>query len=153
MKTIQLEAFKVIGITVRTTNENGQAGTDIVALWNKFMSENIIEKIPNKIDITVYSIYTEYESDYTKPYTTMLGCKVSTIETVPEGMVAMEFKGGNYTKFTAKGDLTQGAVFNEWTKIWEMDIERAYTADFEVYGEKSQNPKEAEVDIFIALKE
>lgn len=152
MKTIQQEAFKIIGITVRTTNENGQAGTDIVALWNKFMTEGIVDKIPNKIDATVYSIYTEYESDHTKPYTTILGCKVTNTNKVPEGMVAMEFKGGNYTKFTAKGDLTQGVVFNEWTKIWEMDLDRRYTADFEVYGEKAQNPTDAEVAIFIAIK-
>ncbi len=152
MKKIQQEAFKVIGITVRTTNENGQAGTDIVALWNKFMAEGIVDKIPNKIDTTVYSIYTEYESDHTKPYTTMLGCKVSTIKEVPQGMRAIEFKGGNYIKFIAKGDLTQGVVFNKWTKIWEMDLDRRYTADFEVYGEKAQNPTDAEVAIFIAIK-
>ncbi len=153
MKTTKLEAFKIIGITVRTTNENGRAGTDIVALWNKFMSESIIEKIPNKIDATVYSIYTEYEGDHTKPYTTMLGCKVFDINEVPKGMVAMEFNAGNYTKFTAKGDLTQAVVFNKWTEIWEMDLDRAYTADFEVYDEKSQNPTNAEVAIYIAIKE
>lgn len=152
MKNTKLEAFKVIGISVRTTNENGQAGTDIVALWNKFMTEGVLDKIPNKVDNTVYSIYTEYESDYTKPYTTLLGCKVSDISTVPDGMVAMEFNGGNYSNFTAKGDLTEGAVFNKWSEIWEMDLDRAYTADFEVYGVKSQDQTNAEVDIFIALK-
>ena len=30
--TKQLESFKVIGIFVRTTNENGQAGKDILLL-------------------------------------------------------------------------------------------------------------------------
>ena len=152
MKNTKLETFKVIGISVRTTNENGQAATDIVALWGKFMTEGIMDKIPNKIDNAVYSIYTEYEADYTKPYTTILGCKVSDNSTVPEGMVAIEIKGGNYTEFTAKGDLTQGVVFNKWTKIWEMDIDRAYTADFEVYGAKAQDQTKAEVPIFIALK-
>ncbi len=33
-----------------------------------------------------------------------------------------------------------------------MDMDRAFTADFEVYGEKAQNPSDAEVDIFIAVK-
>ena len=36
----QLESFKVIGISVRTTNENGQAAKDIPFLWNKFFEEN-----------------------------------------------------------------------------------------------------------------
>jgi predicted transcriptional regulator YdeE len=33
-----------------------------------------------------------------------------------------------------------------------MDLDRSYTADFEIYGEKAQNPENAEVDIFIAVK-
>ena len=33
-----------------------------------------------------------------------------------------------------------------------MDLDRSYTADFEIYDEKAQNPENAEVDIFIAVK-
>jgi len=33
-----------------------------------------------------------------------------------------------------------------------MDLGRIFTADFEVYGEKAQNPSDAEVDIFIAVQ-
>ncbi|MFT4644864.1 MAG: putative transcriptional regulator YdeE [Planctomycetota bacterium] len=33
-----------------------------------------------------------------------------------------------------------------------MDLDRTYTADFEIYGEKVQNPQDAEVDIMIAVK-
>ncbi len=152
MNKTKINSFKVIGISVRTTNENGQAGNDIGALWNKFMTEGIIAKIPNKIDNTVYSIYTEYESDYTKPYTTILGCKVENLNTIPEGMVSLEIEGGNSAKFTSKGNLNNGVVYEEWTKIWNSDLERKYTADFEVYSKKAQNPEDAEVDIFVALK-
>ena len=52
----------------------------------------------------------------------------------------------------SKGDLTKGVVFLEWSKIWEMDLDRKYTADFEVYGERVQNPKDSEVDIYVATK-
>lgn len=147
-----IKEFKVIGISVRTTNENGQSAKDIGELWNKFMSEGILEQIPNKIDNTIYSIYTEYESDHTKPYTTILGCKVKNIDTVPNGMIAKTFNKGNYAKFVSKGDLTKGAVYEEWSKIWNADLDRRYTADFEVYGEKAQNPTDAEVNIFVAVK-
>jgi len=153
MEKVNIKAFTVIGISVRTTNENGQSAKDIGELWNKFMSEGIIEKIPNKIDNTILSIYTDYESDHTKPYTTLLGCKVENLNEIPKGMIGMEFKGGIHTKFTAKGDLTKGAVYVEWSKIWKMDLKRTYTADFEIYGEKAQNPTNAEVDIFVAIKE
>lgn len=152
MNNFKVDPFKVIGISVRTTNENGQAAKDISMLWQKLMNENVLGNIPNKIDDVIYSIYTDYEKDFTKPYTTLLGCRVSSLDIVPEGMVGYSFDGGVYKKFTAKGDLSKGAVINEWNKIWTMDLNRAYTADFEIYGEKSQDIRNAEVDILIALK-
>ncbi|MDO6743219.1 GyrI-like domain-containing protein [Tenacibaculum soleae] len=147
----ELEAFKIIGIAVRTTNENNQAAKDIGTLWNTFMTEGILEKIPNKITSEIYSIYTDYESDYTKPYTTILGCRVNNIDEVPEGFVAITIEASSYKKFTAKGDLTKGAVYEKWNTIWNTDLDRSYTADFEIYGEAAQNPLNAEVDIFIAV--
>lgn len=152
MSNQTIEQFNVIGISVRTTNENMQAATDIPALWGKFMGENLASKIPNKVNETLYCIYTEYESDFTKPYTTILGCEVENLNEIPAEMIGLTMEKGNYQKFIAKGNLMEGAVYNEWTKIWNTPIERKYTADFEVYGEKSQNPADAEVDIFIALK-
>jgi predicted transcriptional regulator YdeE len=152
MDTQKINTFSIIGIAVRTTNENGQSGKDIPALWQKFMAQGMLEKIPCKIDDTLYCIYTDYESDYTKPYTTILGCKVANADTIPDGMMAKTFAGGEYTRYTAKGNLMQGIVFNEWVKIWDSHITRAYTADFEVYGKKAQDPANAEVDIFIAIK-
>lgn len=151
MQNLNIDAFKIIGISVKTTNENNQAAKDIGNLWNKFMTESILEKIPNKVNNNVYSIYTEYEGDHTKPYTTILGCRVKNFESVPEGMISKSFEDGNYTKFTAKGDLTKGVVFEEWMKIWQMDLNRRYIADFEIYGEKAQNPIDAEVEIFIGI--
>ena len=152
MNNQKIQKFNVIGIAVRTTNEKGQAGQDIPALWNKFMSEGIIEQIPNKIDNSIYCIYTEYEKDHTKPYTTILGCKVESLETIPSGMVGKTFEEATYTKYIAKGNILQGIVFGEWTKIWNSDLDRTFTADFEVYGERAQNPENAEVDIFIAVQ-
>ncbi|WP_165734146.1 GyrI-like domain-containing protein [Polaribacter sp. 20A6] len=152
MNKVTVEAFKVIGISIRTTNENEQAAKDIGELWNKFISEGILEKIPNKIDSTIYSIYTEYQSDHTKPYTTVLGCKVEHLNEIPNGMVGKSFKGGKYVNFSTKGDLTKGLIVNKWKEIWKMDLDRVYSADFEVFGEKAQNQNDAEIDILIAVK-
>ncbi|MCT4121791.1 GyrI-like domain-containing protein [Elizabethkingia anophelis] len=148
----KLDTFYVIGIAVRTTNENQKAAQDIPVLWNKFMTEGIINLIPNKADHAIYCIYTDYEKDYTKPYTTILGCKVNSLDTIPEGMVGKIIESSDYSKQTIKGNLTEGIVYNEWLKIWNMDLDRSYTADFEIYDEKAQNPENAEVDIFIAVK-
>ena len=147
-----MKQFKIIGISIRTTNENNQAMNDIPALWNKFLSENLIKEIPNKLSPEIYCIYTEYEKDHTKPYTTILGCKVGNLNEIPEGMIGKEFAGGKYKKFIAKGDTTKGCVVQEWLKIWNSDLEREYTADFEVYGGNAQNPENAEVEIYVAIK-
>lgn len=152
MQTVKIEPFKIIGISIRTTNENGQASQEIAELWQRFMSENVISKIPNKIDNTVYSLYTEYESDHTKPYTTILGCKVENLDNLPNGMVGKSFDGGTYSKTTAKGDLMQGLVVYQWSKIFEMELDRTYDADFEIFGEKAQNPADAEVEFYVGIK-
>ncbi|MCR9264739.1 MAG: GyrI-like domain-containing protein [Flavobacteriaceae bacterium] len=152
MQTVKIEPFKVIGIAIRTTNENGQSAQDIGQLWVKFMLEAIAEKIPNKIDDSIFSVYTNYQGDHTQPYDTILGCKVSSLEEIPEGMVGQSFNGGTYGKFISKGDLTKGVVFGTWTEIWNKSLNRVFTADFEIYGPKSQNPTDAEVEIYVGLK-
>jgi predicted transcriptional regulator YdeE len=145
-----VQPFQVIGLAVRTTNENGQAAKDIPLLWQQFMAEGIADKIPAKKGATLYCIYTDYEKDHTRPYTTILGCQVSSLESIPEGMVGKMITGGNYSLHTAKGNILQGMVFDAWVKIWNSNSPRVYTADFEVYGPKAADPEQAEVDIFIA---
>jgi predicted transcriptional regulator YdeE len=152
MNTQQINTFNIIGISVRTTNENMQSTKDIPALWDKFMKEEIIGKIPNKMDDTVYCIYTDYEKDHTKPYTTILGCKVKNLDNIPNGMIGKSISEANYASFTAKGNVKNGSVFNEWIKIWNANLPRTFTSDFEVYGAKAQNLEKAEVDIFISLR-
>ncbi|MES2515209.1 MAG: GyrI-like domain-containing protein [Bacteroidota bacterium] len=153
MTTIK-EPFKIIGISVRTTNENGQAIKDIPFLWNKFFTENISEKITHKLSDDLYCVYTHYEKDHTKPYTTILGYKVKTDEVLPEGLVEKTIEPADYKIFSAKGKLAEPFVYNEWTKIWNLNSEmnRSFTSDFEIYGAKAQDPENAEVDIYIAMK-
>ncbi len=151
MNQTEISSFAFIGLSVRTTNENQQAMQDIPALWTKFFAENTLAVIPNKVDDTLYCIYTDYEKDYTRPYTTLLGCKVENLDKVPEGLTGRIITGGTYTTFTAKGNLNEGIVVQEWMKIWNSDLDRAYTADIEIYGEKAQNPENAEIDILIAI--
>ena len=152
MKTKTINPFTIIGISVKTTNLNGQSGKDIGELWGRFMNEGIADKIPNRVDNDILSVYTNYESDHNDGYDTILGCRVSSLETIPEGMKGQAFTGGNTAEFTCKGDLTQGVVYGAWEEIWNSNLKRTYTADFEVYGEKAQNPLDAEVDIFVALQ-
>lgn len=147
------KGFKIIGISVRTTNKNNQSQQDLGKLWNNFFSENIIDKIPNKISGNIITIYTDYKSDYTDEYTTIIGVPVSTLDEIPNGLIGRKFEGDNFQKFIAKGEMPN-AVVNTWIDIWRRDKElnRKYTYDFEVYGQNSQNGKDSEVEIYIATK-
>jgi predicted transcriptional regulator YdeE len=149
----RIENFKIIGIETETTNENGKSATDLGKLWEKFYTENVPSKIRNKESDEIYSIYTDYESDYRGKYTSIIGLKVKSLNQIPDGLIGREFDGGKYRRFVAKGQMPN-AVIETWKEIWSKDNElnRKYTADFEVYGQKSQNGENSEVEIYIATE-
>lgn len=152
MQPTTIAPFQLIGLSVRTSNNDGRAAKDIAELWGKFLAEGLLNKIPHKVDDTVYSLYTDYESDHNGPYTALLGCRVTSLADLPEGMVGRAFPGGNYVQLTARGDLRQGLIVNQWAKIWAMDLDRAYSADFEIFGDKARNSADAEVDFLVAVR-
>lgn len=152
MQRVTIKAFKIIGIATRTTNENMQSAQDISQLWGRFMAEGIADKIPHRVDECVLSLYTNYEGDHTQPYDTILGCRVSSLDNIPDGMVGEAYDERTYAQFDCKGDLTKGLLYQAWTDIHQQDLDRAYIADFEVYGAKAQNPTDAELKIYVGLK-
>lgn len=149
----QQKGFKIIGISTQTSNRNGEASEAIGALWGQFISENLLEKIPNQVDSDIVCVYTDYESDYTGKYTCLLGLKVSSLENIPDGLVGRAFEGGNFQSFLAKGGLPQ-AIVDTWQSIWEQDetLNRSYIYDYEVYDDRSRLGEESEVDIYISRK-
>jgi len=64
-----------------------------------------------------------------------------------------ELDGGKYLKFVAGGEMPK-AVIKTWEEIWKRDeeLQRKYTADFEVYGRKANDGNNSEVEIFVATK-
>ncbi|MGX1931263.1 GyrI-like domain-containing protein [Flagellimonas sp. 2504JD4-2] len=152
MTSTKRDALTIVGLAARTSNDRGKADRDIPQLWEKFIAENTLNRIPNKVDDTLYAIYTDYEGDHTQPYTIVIGCNVSGLDNIPEDMTVKMIPESNYTKFVAKGDLTKDAVINTWMDIWKTDINRAYTSDIEVYGEKAVDPTNGEAEILIATQ-
>ena len=145
--------FKLIGISVRTTNQNNQVQEDLGKLWGQFSSENINEEIPNKISNEILAIYTDNQSNDTEDYTTIIGVPVSTLNEIPNGMIGQEFQPENFKKFIAKGEMPK-AVDDTWINIWEQDknLNRKYTYDFELYGANCNKGTDSEVEIFVAVK-
>ena len=148
--TTTIESFFIKGIAVRTTNENGRAAIDIPQLWNRFIQNNVLAQLTGKTSNDIYCVYTNYEKDFTQPYTTIIGCRVNEAAAQQQGFVSVTIDAGSYAVFTAKGNLQQGAVYNKWLEIWEAPLIRRYTTDFEVYDQKATDFSNAEVDIFVA---
>lgn len=153
MNNQTIQKFYVIGISVRTTNENGQSSKDIEALWSRFWGEEIQKQIPNKVSDDIYAVYTDYENDFTGPYTTIVGLPVKSLKNIPEGFVGLTIDKALYVKFVSKGEMPE-AVFNTWMEIWnDKDLSRAYKADFTIHGKKYYDGDNAEVETFISIKE
>ncbi|BDD09361.1 AraC family transcriptional regulator [Fulvitalea axinellae] len=153
MSNQMIQTFHVVGISVRTINENGQAMKDIEALWGRFWGEGIEKQIPNKVNDDIYAVYTDYVTDHTGPYTTIIGVLVNSLADIPDGFVGVTIEADHYKKYVSKGKMPE-AVVHTWMEIWEDEkLDRSYKADFTVHGEKYHNGNEAEVETFISVQE
>lgn len=143
------DSLKVIGIQMKTTNENGQSGKDISRLWDKFRKEHILDKIPNKKGQDVLALYSDYEGDYTKPFHYTICCEVTSIEEVPPGMTSIIIPTADYTILNATGKFPD-CLIKTWHDIWASDLKRSYRYDFEVY--KTFDPNHADIDVYIGVR-
>jgi predicted transcriptional regulator YdeE len=158
-RVVEQPEFSVIGIQVRTSNaKEVTGGGAIPKQWERFFKEGIANKIPNKVDSTVYAVYTNYASDYNGEYDFIIAMKVSRVSDIPPGMVAKKVPKGRYAIVTsAKGPVAQ-VVPQAWQRVYslydnkQLGGARAYKADFELYDQRSQNPQDSQVDLYIGLK-
>lgn len=145
-----LGEFLVAGISIRTTNKNGQSQKDIGELWGRFMSENIAQKISNKISGNLYCIYTDYESDFMGEYTTILGFDVGSVENLPDGLIVKTIPASTYRLYKSQGELP-GSVVNTWKQIWESDMKRKYLADFDIYPPDAFSSPNPVVETYLSV--
>jgi predicted transcriptional regulator YdeE len=146
----KLDTFLEAGIGIRTTNKEGQSQTDIGELWGKFMVDHLADQIPGKLSDDIYCVYTDYETDYNGAYTVILGCKVSSVAQLPGGFVDALVPGGKFMVFQPEGPLPE-SVAATWQDIWQSDIERAYTADFDMYYADPES-RQTPVEIYVGIK-
>ncbi len=151
-KRIEMNRIFLAGISVRTSNRNGKSQEDLGALWQRFYAETIPAKIQDALNSKVYSVYTDYESDYKGDYTAFIGLEVPGLTSLPEGLEGLEISGGKFIQIKAKGE-PMSAVPKAWADIWQKDDElnRAYKADFEVYDESSQAGPNSLVNIYLSV--
>ena len=158
-KIVEQPEFSIIGIQVRTANAKEMTGQGAIPKqWSKFYTEGIADKIPNKADSTIYAVYTNYASDYNGEYDFIIGMKVSSGLDVPTGMVLRKVPSGKFAVITSAKGPVEHVVPQAWQRVYALDNgrqlggARAYRADFELYDQRSQNPHDAQVDLYIGLK-
>ncbi len=137
-----------IGLELRTDNQEGP--TAIPAHWERFYRENTLVRIPNQLPSGVFALYTDYEGDFTKPYSCIIGTEVSSLEDVPEGLVGRTIPSSQYAVFSSQGSFPEGLIA-AWQSIWGSDLKRSYTTDFELYSPSFHPEKNPEVKVYIAV--
>lgn len=149
---VELEKKVVIGIKVKTTNQDGKAIQDIGLTWQRLFANGIYDKIPSRLNNKTIGLYTEYEGDFTKPYIFIAGAEVDKKLENTEETVCKIIPKGKYAKFIIKGDV-QNSVGQAWQEIWSMDLKRKYTCDFEEYQNNSEDMENQEIHIYIAIED
>jgi predicted transcriptional regulator YdeE len=147
----KLKPFIVAGLSIKTTNENNQAQLDIPKLWERFFQENISSQIANKKDETIYVVYTDYESDFTKPYRVIIGYALSNAEQkISSSLTRKIIPALDYEVFEVSGKYPE-SLMKTWEDIWKSKLNRAYEVDLEVY-KQNFNPQDAKLDIYISVR-
>ncbi|MBP9842272.1 MAG: effector binding domain-containing protein, partial [Simkaniaceae bacterium] len=135
-------------LELKTDNE--KSSLEMPAHQEKFFKENVPAKIPNKMSENIFALYTDYEGDYTKPYSWILGCEVSSLDEIPVGLVGKVIPESEYAVFTTQGEFPQGLI-SAWQAVWKSDLPRSYTSDFELYRSTFHPQENPEVKVYIAV--
>ena len=151
MKKEKIRKRFVVGLPMRTCNQSGQAEREIGAYWDRFYRDGIPSKIFGKVSDEIIVIYTDYEGDYTMPYTYIGGFEVADLKHLPEGFVGVEVPAGEYASYLAHGPFPD-ALQKVWHQIWNSPLPRAYTIDMEIYPADFTPEKGQDIKVYIALK-
>ena len=154
-----IQEFTIIGIAARTNNTKEMSGEGVIAdQWERVMAGGIIEQIPNRADANILAMYTDYESDANGEYFFIIGAKVTSTDSILEGMVAKQIPEAQYAVFTSEKGPVWKVVPEVWQKIWstparEMGGDRAFIADFEVYDERAADPQNAVLEVWVGINQ
>ncbi len=132
----------ITGIKTRTDNVEGM--TIIPETWEKFMTENTLDRIDNKVKGKgLYAVYTEYESDENGRYSFVIGAQTQS-RTGSGDMESVVAPAGKYAVFTAR---RKENVIGVWQQIWQSDFKRTFISDYEYY-----NPGTGEVKVYVGIE-
>lgn len=138
------DSLTLVGITLRLSNELEANKPQIPDTWQRFLSENMIDKIEHKRSNNLYCAYFDYESDENGAYTMLIGAQVNRVDNLPDELFYKTIPTAKYAIFNVNSREQVGAT---WHKIWDMkELPRTYTGDFEEYNQET-----GEIKIYIAI--
>ena len=156
-KQVLEQPFYVAGYLVRTNNASEASGeSKIGPLWQRFMQENLAARIPNRADESFTVVYSNYASDETGAYDYLLGARVTSVDRLPAEMTWRKVEPATYAVLlTDKGQMP-GVLQAAWDHIWHMSAgelggKRAFVTDYEIYDKRTENSRNAQVEIHIGL--
>lgn len=141
---VNLEQKIIVGISATTSNTDPKMGEVIGGLWEKLYNGGINAEIKNKKKEYAIGLYSDYADG---KYCVTVGNEVANPEN--EELTVKIIPAGKYAKFSIRGHMVN-AVAKAWSEIWNMDLERSFTGDFEEYHDC--NWENADIAIYIALK-
>ena len=156
-RIITKEEFYVVGVELRTSNENNQNLEKIPEFWCKNLEAGLLKRfteLTNAVNPnTQLGICADFDDE---KFTYIIGTEVTNLDNIPKGMKGRTIPAAKYAVFTAKGQPPK-AVQDTWKYIYqawflESEYERADGPDFEYYGEKYDDLEKAECDIYIPIK-
>ena len=158
----QIPELTLVGITTRTNNAqifaSDSSTNKIAATVQKYFYNGLAEKIKNRKNPgTTFCVYTNYQSDMNGDYTYFIGEEVTSFNNMDEEFETLTIPVQHYAKFTSQPGPMPTVCVDLWQNIWKLNAsdlggERAYIADFEMYDQRSQNPEQAVLDIYIGIK-
>ena len=119
-RIVELPAFTVdleLRLAPTTRKEAGADGI-IGKLWYRFMSDQLLEKIPGKVSPEIYGVYTDYASDANDDYTLILGARVQgSADDPPTGMVKTVVPQSSFAVFSSERGPVAKVVVETWQHI------------------------------------
>ncbi len=148
-EVVELSEKKIAGIRIRTSNNNEDMSSQIGLAWQKFFEEGVYASIPGKINDKTLGVYTNYEKDVNGAYDVVVCCEVEADAKLPVDVSAETIPKGKYAKFVIHGDVKE-AVQAFWMELWNMELDRKYSCDFEEY-QGGDNLTQAKIHVYISI--
>ncbi len=144
----------VVGLGARTTlaQEADPDAHQGFRLWYRLIGDGLCYQILRRMDrMEFVELYTDYSPGRHEEFTLFVGQRVWEIDTVPEGLTAIEIPLGRYVKFVANREV-EDADIRLWSKVERFfaahpEYERAFTTDIAFGGYRPDK-----VTLYVAIK-